>query len=78
MNPIFTQFMAGLSGKASSMRLVMLVWSIGVFVVWAFISVKSNQMVVIPDNILYALSVVIGGKVFQRFKEGQTKNETTQ
>jgi hypothetical protein len=78
MNPLLSQFLAGLSGKASSMRLVMLVWSIGVFVVWAFISVKSNQMVVIPDNILYALSVVIGGKVFQRFKEGQTKNETTQ
>lgn len=80
MNPIVQHFISvfeGMSGKTSSMRLIMIVWGAGVPVVWAIQSFRTegHSLVDIPENVLWAMAAVIGGKVFQRFKEGKDARE---
>lgn len=57
------------SGGLSSTRLSMLLWVVGVFVVWAAISVTNKALQDLPDSVLVLFGILITGKVTQRFGE---------
>jgi len=57
------------SGGASSTRILMLVWGVGVFVVWAYISLHTGVMVVLPETVITVLLGTSAMKVVQRFGE---------
>ena len=59
------------TGQLSSMRLILLVWGLGTFIVWAYLSIDTHTMSVIPSQVMEILGMVLGGKVFQSFSENQ-------
>jgi hypothetical protein len=59
------------SGKPSSSRLLILVWGVGVFGIWAFSSVKSASLQSIPESVITILAALVSAKTIQRFGEHQ-------
>jgi hypothetical protein len=62
-------FMKDKDGKPSSSRLLILMWGLGVFAIWAVSSLKSSTLQSIPDSVITILGVLVGGKTLQRFGE---------
>lgn len=62
-------FMKDKEGKPSSSRLLILMWGLGVFAIWAVSSLKSSTLQSIPDSVITILGVLVGGKTLQRFGE---------
>jgi hypothetical protein len=79
--PKLSSFVEDNSGGFSSTRLVMLMWSIGVFLVWAVTTCWSvfhsgeKTMMSIPGEVITVLLGVMGLKVVQRF--GEKDNTST-
>lgn len=59
----------GPGGKLSSMRLLMGVWGLGLFAVWALISWRAGDLLAIPESVVTVFGLVIGGKAVQKFGE---------
>jgi len=57
------------SGGASSARILMLVWGLGVFIVWCYISLHSGVMLSLPETVITVLLGMSAMKVVQRFGE---------
>ncbi|MCU0568163.1 MAG: hypothetical protein MUF49_16390 [Oculatellaceae cyanobacterium Prado106] len=57
------------SGKPSSSRLLIIIWGLGVFGVWAYASIKSSTLQPIPESVITIIGVLIVGKTAQRFGE---------
>ena len=71
----FTDFFKDSEGQFSSMRLGFLLWIIGVFIVWSFVSFKSKTLVAIPEPVVEILGVCVLGKVGQSWTEGRTPDK---
>jgi hypothetical protein len=56
-------------GKPSSSRFLIILWGLGVFVIWAFSSIKSATLQAIPESVIVTLGVLVAGKTLQRFGE---------
>jgi hypothetical protein len=62
-------FVKDRDGKSSSSRLLILLWGLGVFAIWAFSSLQATTLQAIPDSVITILGVLVGGKTIQRFGE---------
>jgi hypothetical protein len=56
-------------GKPSSSRFLIMLWGLGVFVIWAFSSIKSSTLQAILESVSTILGVLVAGKTLQRFGE---------
>lgn len=61
------------NGDSSSMRLGVLIWVIGVFVVWAAVSIANRSMVDIPASVGAILAAFLTAKVTQTHIENKEK-----
>ena len=68
MNNIGT-FFKDESGQYSAMRLSFVVWSLGVFGVWAAVSIIDKSMAALPKEVITMVGLTLGAKVFQSFSE---------
>lgn len=66
MNFILSKFLSESNGSLSSLRLLMFVWVLGVFVVWATVSVKVWAPAELPDSVITVLGLLCAGKVIQK------------
>jgi hypothetical protein len=57
------------SGNLSSTRLALLLWVIGVLVIWGAASLKTGELKAIPDSVTTVIGLLMGGKVMQKFGE---------
>lgn len=57
------------TNKLSASRLLLLLWGIGVLIIWAITSLKTGVLATIPDSVVTVLGIVVGGKTVQRFGE---------
>lgn len=64
-----SSFLEDNSGGFSSIRLLMLLWGVGVMIVWTYLSINSNQMIPIPDSVVTILLGTGAIKAVQRFGE---------
>lgn len=53
----------------SATRLAMLVWVLGVFAVWAYVSVMRLTLQALPETVVTILGILVTGKAIQRFGE---------
>ncbi len=69
--PIYAlgQFFQDTDGKLSATRLVMILWVIGTFCIWSYISIKSASLVELPSSVVEILGILLTGKVVQKFSE---------
>lgn len=63
------EFVQDNSGGLSSMRLAFLTWTLGVFLVWAGISIYTRTIQALPDSLIILTLGVSGTKAVQRFGE---------
>lgn len=56
-------------GQLSSMRLILVAWAVGTFLVWATLSLIAHSLLPIPPTILAFLTSLIGGKLIQNNTE---------
>lgn len=57
------------SGGASSIRILMMVWGVGLFVVWCYVSFHTGGLVTIPESVITLFLGLVTTKVVQRFGE---------
>lgn len=74
MNLNFLQFFQDGDGDFSSMRLVVILWALGILVMWMFCCFFQRQLVVLPESVIAALGILITGKAVQK-KIEQPKKE---
>ena len=63
------EFLSEANGQFSSIRLVLLTWGLGVFAVWAFLSVKGAELQHLDSSIVGIFGILIGGKAIQKQAE---------
>ena len=56
-------------GKLSTARVIFLLWSLGVFGIWFYLSVRAGQLQPVPSSIVTILGLLAGGKTIQKFFE---------
>jgi hypothetical protein len=66
---LFDGLLKDTDGKPSSSRFLIMLWGLGVFVIWAFSSIKSSTLQAIPESVSTILGVLVAGKTLQRFGE---------
>ena len=64
---------AELNGKPSTMRLLFFLWAIVALVVWAVVSLRTNQVQDIPTSLAAILATFAGAKAAQSFAEAWSK-----
>lgn len=64
-----SEFLQDNSGGLSSMRLVFLVWTLGIFSIWAYASVSTRTLVPIPESVIVMFSAICTAKSVQRIGE---------
>lgn len=64
-----SDFVRDEGGRLSSMRLLFLIWGLGTFIVWAYLSLKTLAFMALPLSITSFIISLIGGKVFQSYTE---------
>jgi hypothetical protein len=57
------------AGGLSSIRVLMLCWSVAVIGAWVFVAITTRALPDIPSGVITFTGMVIGGKVAQRFGE---------
>jgi xanthosine utilization system XapX-like protein len=62
-------FLSERTGKLSASRLLLLLWGVGVLVVWVINSLLTRQLQAIPESVVTILGILVGGKTVQRFGE---------
>lgn len=73
MNNIFLKILSNDNGTPGSVRLILLLWSLGILFVYIVTSLKSVpiSMANIPETNLYVLATIIGGKTVEKFIENK-------
>ena len=64
-------------GRMSAYRLAFLVWMIGVFFVWGWVSYTNNKLADLPQTVVNICGFTIAGKVGQSYTERKTSTTTT-
>lgn len=62
-------------GNESSLRKLMAVWMIGVFTVWAIISIWKMELMDLPAMIGTVIMFILGAKVWQKYAEKPSTDE---
>ena len=62
------------SGKVSASRLLLLIWGVGIFGVWAMGSCQAKMLLDIPDSVVTVLGLLGLGKTVQRFGESSSSS----
>ena len=57
--------------QLSAMRLLLITWGIGVFIVWSIVSIHSMTLVSLPPSLIAYLGSLVGGKLIQNVTEGK-------
>lgn len=70
----FLEFFQEGNGNLSSARLLMLIWGIGILTFWGITSIKTSQLIPIPESVITLFAITVAGKVTQKFGE-QKKEE---
>jgi len=79
MKSLLSSLLSPDPNSSSAMRFVMLFCVVIIFLVWAFACIKKQELIDLPQNIDYALLVLIGGKAAQKiFGEQPDKPESVQ
>lgn len=60
-------------GKVSTSRVLLLLWGVGLFLVWAFVSIINRNIAEIPESVVTVIGILSGSKVLQRFGENTDK-----
>lgn len=71
------EFFQDPTGGFSSVRLAFLVWSLGVFIVWAVASLSEKSVKPIDTSIIMMIGAVSTAKVVQRFGEKEEPPQVT-
>lgn len=69
MSNFLKEIISEKSGKASSTRIIALLWGCGILLCIIFLTIKDEKLPNVPSEILYSLLGVLGIKSFQRGKE---------
>ena len=56
-------------GKWSAARLALLLWVVGVLLIWAIVSLRMKQLQPIPESVVTVIGILTTGKVVQKFGE---------
>lgn len=67
MNKTFLQFFQDGSGSYSATRLAFLLWSFFVLTVWCYVSIKTEKLVTIDQQVVTIIGILMTGKVVQSF-----------
>ena len=57
------------NGGTSSLRVVMVLWLLILFLVWLIVSIATMTLAEIPTGVLTLTGTLVGGKVIQRMGE---------
>lgn len=52
--------------NSSSIRALMLIWNIGIFIIWSMISVYKQELQIIPESVVTIIVLITFGKVTQK------------
>lgn len=63
------------SGEISSLRSVMIVTFMVVLIIWAWLCIKTQIILAIPESILTLLGLLLGTKWAQKTEENKIKKE---
>lgn len=66
------EFLKEDNGSNSSMRLIMVLWGAGTFVVWTILSFYHGSLQAIPESVVASVAAMVTGKVIQKFGESKT------
>ena len=66
------QFLKDDTGQYSAMRLVFILWSFVIALVWTYLSIKTGVFVSIPNSLITLIGMLLGGKVLQSASESLT------
>lgn len=67
-----SSFIQEKNGKFSSSRLLLLVWGVGVLIVWGYSTFKNGgSLQAIPESVVTVVGIFAGSKVIQRFGESE-------
>jgi hypothetical protein len=77
MNRIL-EFLQENNGGFSATRLALLLWVVGVLVVWIIDSLKSGTLAPIDSSIATVIGILMTGKVVQKFGEKDDSGPATQ
>lgn len=61
-----TKFLEEKPFVRSSIRLVMLIWSVGLFGVWAYLSIRQEMMLPLDWTHVLTAGISVAGKVIQK------------
>ncbi len=70
-----TEFLQNDTGRFSAMRLVFLLWSVGILGMWGYCNVQDKKMIEIPSTVVTAFATIAGWKTVQAWTE---KPKTTE
>jgi hypothetical protein len=71
------QFVQDDTGALSSMRLLFLLWGLGTFGIWFWISIHTGALVALPWSVTGFISSLTAGKVLQSFTENTPSGTTS-
>ena len=60
-------------GKISTSRVLLLIWGVGLFIVWVSVSIINRNIAEIPESVVTVIGILSGSKVLQRFGENTDK-----
>ena len=63
------QFFNDDTGQLSSMRLIFILWGVGVFGVWGAVSIMTKTLSAIPIGAVEIMGMCLASKVVQSFAE---------
>lgn len=66
------KFLSEDNGNLSTIRLLTVVWFLIVLMAWVLLSFYKGEFLNIPESIITILSLLVAGKVIQKF--GEEKN----
>ncbi len=60
------------AGNLSATRLAFLFWSLGVLLVWIYLSISGHEMAKIDVSVTTIIAILMTGKVAQSFSPGES------
>ena len=73
MNP--TSFLQDADGNNSSSRLLTLIGTAAILVVWATVCIRTNTLTPLPESVIALLTILIGNKLGTGFITERKKEE---
>jgi hypothetical protein len=66
MNLNFLQFLQDGNNEFSSMRLIVLLWSVGILLMWMFCSFSNKCLQPLPESVIAVMGILVTGKAVQK------------